>query len=317
MRIGLMVGPERRRYATKTARMIEAAQEAEAGGFASVWIPQIPDEFDAMTAAALIGSATSSIEVGTAVVVAQTRHPIALCQQLLSVQMACEGRFTLGLGPSHHWIVEDMLGLAYDRPAALVRSYLDVLDQALAGPGPILVDNEHFHIDNPLDVTDQAATPVLLAALGPVMLRLAGARTDGTVLWLADERAIGDFIAPRINDAAAEAGRPSPRIVAGVPVCLCAAGEVEAAKDRAERLLAEAEVSPNYQRLLDRGDAQGVSDIMAVGDEAAVLARLRSFADAGVTDVSVRVLPIGDGRDELVASSQRTREFLASLTSDL
>lgn len=317
MRIGLMVGPERRRYATKTARMIEAAQEAEAGGFASVWIPQIPDEFDAMTAAALIGSATSSVEVGTAVVVAQTRHPIALCQQLLSVQMACEGRFTLGLGPSHHWIVEDMLGLAYDRPAALIRSYLDVLDQALAGPGPILVDNEYFHLDNPLDITDQATTPVLLAALGPVMLRLAGSRTDGTVLWLADERAIGEFIAPRINDAAAEAGRPPPRIVAGVPVCLCSPGEVDAAKDRAERLLAEAEVSPNYQRLLDRGDAQGVSDIMAVGDEAAVLARLRSFADAGVTDVSVRVLPIGDGRDELVASSRRTREFLASLTSDL
>ena len=317
MRIGLMVGPERRRYATKTARMIEAAQEAEAGGFASVWIPQIPDEFDAMTAAALIGSATSSVEVGTAVVVAQTRHPVALCQQLLSVQLACEGRFTLGLGPSHHWIVEDMLGLSYERPAALVRSYLDVLDQALAGPGPILVENDHFHIDNPLDITDQAATPVLLAALGPVMLRLAGARTDGTVLWLADERAIGEFIAPRINNAAAEAGRPPPRIVAGVPVCLCAPGEVDAAKDRAERLLAEAEISPNYQRLLDRGDAQGVSDIMAVGDEAAVLARLRSFADAGVTDISVRVLPIGDGRDELVASSQRTREFLASLTSEV
>ncbi|WP_419849322.1 TIGR03564 family F420-dependent LLM class oxidoreductase [Candidatus Poriferisocius sp.] len=314
MRIGLMVGPERRRYATKTARMIEAAKEAEAGGFASVWIPQIPDEFDAMTSAALIGSATSSVEVGTAVVVAQTRHPIALCQQLLSVQLACEGRFTLGLGPSHHWIVEDMLGLTYDRPAALVRSYLDVLDRALAGPGPVLVENEHFHINNPLDITDQAATPVLLAALGPVMLRLAGARTDGTVLWLADERAIGEFIAPRINRAAVEAGRPPPRIVAGVPVCLCAPGEVDAAKGRAERLLAEAEVSPNYQRLLDRGDAQGVSDIMAVGDEAAVLARLRSFADAGVTDISVRVLPVGDGRDELIASSQRTREFLASLT---
>ena len=317
MRIGLMVGPERRRYATKTARMIEAAQEAEAGGFASVWIPQIPDEFDAMTAAALIGSATSSVEVGTAVVVAQTRHPIALCQQLLSVQLACEGRFTLGLGPSHHWIVEDMLGLSYDRPAALVRSYLDVLDQALVGPGPVLVDNEHFQIDNPLDITDQAATPVLLAALGPVMLRLAGARTDGTVLWLADERAIGEFIAPRINNAAAEAGRPPPRIVAGVPVCLCAPREVDAAKDRAERLLAEAEISPNYQRLLDRGDAQGVSDIMAVGGEAAVLARLRAFADAGVTDISVRVLPVGDGRDELIASSRRTREFLASLTPDL
>lgn len=317
MRIGLMVGPERRRYATKKARMIEAAQEAEAAGFASVWIPQIPDEFDAMTAAALIGSATSTVEVGTAVVVAQTRHPIALCQQVLSVQLACEGRFALGLGPSHHWIVEDMLGLSYDRPAAQIRSYLDVLDQALAGPGPVQVENEHFQIDNPLDITDQATTPVLLAALGPVMLRLAGARTDGTTLWLADERAIGEFVAPRINQAASEAGRPLPRIVAGVPVCLCGPGEVDAARDRAERLLAEAEVSPNYQRLLDRGDAEGVSDIMAVGDEAAVLARLRSFADAGVTDLSVRVLPVGDGRDELIASSQRTREFLASLTPEM
>ncbi|WP_419927525.1 TIGR03564 family F420-dependent LLM class oxidoreductase [Candidatus Poriferisocius sp.] len=317
MRIGLMVGPERRRYATKKARMIEAAQEAEAAGFASVWIPQIPDEFDAMTAAALIGSATSTVEVGTAVVVAQTRHPIALCQQVLSVQLACEGRFALGLGPSHHWIVEDMLGLSYDRPAAQIRSYLDVLDQALAGPGPVAVENEHFQIDNPLDITDQPATPVLLAALGPVMLRLAGTRTDGTTLWLADERAIGEFIAPRITQAAAEAGRPPPRIVAGVPVCLCGSGEVDAAKDRAERLLAEAEMSPNYQRLLDRGDAEGVSDIMAVGDEAAVLARLRTFADAGVTDLSVRVLPVGDGRDELIASSQRTREFLASLAPEI
>ena len=257
MRIGLMVGPERRRYDTKIARMIEAAQQAEAAGFSSVWIPQIPDEFDAMTAAALIGSATSSVEVGTAVVVAQTRHPIALCQQVLSTQLACEGRFSLGLGPSHHWIVEDMLGLSYERPAAQIRSYLDVLDQALAGPGPVQVQNEHFQIDNPLDITDQAATPVLLAALGPVMLRLAGTRTDGTTLWLADERAIGEFIAPRITEAAAEAGRPSPRIVAGVPVCLCGPGEVDAAKARAERLLAEAEVSPNYQRFAGSGRRRG------------------------------------------------------------
>ncbi|WP_419918299.1 TIGR03564 family F420-dependent LLM class oxidoreductase [Candidatus Poriferisocius sp.] len=317
MRIGLMIGPERHRYFDKANRMVEAARRAEAGGFTSVWIPQIPDEFDAMTAAALIGNSTSTVEVGTAVVVAQTRHPIALCQQALSVQIACEGRFTLGLGPSHHWIVENMLGLSYDRPAPRIGAYLDVLEQALAGPGPVRVKNEYFQIDNPLDITDRAATPVLLAALGPVMLRLAGARADGTVLWLADERAIGEFIVPRITEAAAHAGRPPPRIVAGVPVCLCAPGQVRMAKDRAERLLAEAEVSPNYQRLLDRGDARGVSDIMAVGDETAVLDRLRSFADAGVTDLSVRVLPIGEDRGELVASSRRTREFLADLTPSI
>ena len=92
-----MAGPERRRYAAKTARMIEAAQQTGAGGFTSVWIPQIPDEFDAMTAAALIGAATSSVEVGTSVV-AQTRHPIALCQQVLSVQLACSSPPAAALG---------------------------------------------------------------------------------------------------------------------------------------------------------------------------------------------------------------------------
>lgn len=312
-----MVGPERGRYATKVASLVDAAREAEAAGFASAWIPQIPDEFDAMTAAALIGASTASIEVGTAVVVPQTRHPVALVQQALSTQLACTGRFTLGLGPSHHWIIEEMLGLSYSQPAAQISGYLDVLDQAFAGRGVVEVHNDRFQIRNPIDVTDAPETPVLLAALGPVMLRMAGERADGTILWLADERAIGNFIAPRITAAAAAANRPAPRIVAGVPVCLCAASEVDTARSRADRLLAEAEISPNYQRLLDRGDAANVSDILAAGDEPAVLARLRSFADAGVTDLSVRVLPIGNGREERLASSARTREFLADLAPEI
>ena len=109
--------------------------------------------------------------------------------------------------------------------------------------------------------------PVLVAALGPVMLQIAGEHADGTVLWMADERAIGDHIAPRITKAAADAGRPAPRIVAGIPVCLCANSEIDAAKERANRILAEAETSPNYQRLLDRGDARDVGDLCAAGDE--------------------------------------------------
>jgi F420-dependent oxidoreductase-like protein len=314
MRIGLLVGPERRRHAQKVQRLVDDVVSAEAAGFSSVWIPQIPDDFDAMTAAAITGARTERIEIGTAVVALQSRHPVALAQQALSTQAVCEGRFTLGIGPSHHWIISEMMGLPYDRPAALVRSYLDMLDAASAGPGPVDVENEHFTIHNPLDITDITDNPVLLAALGPVMLRIAGERTDGTILWMADERAIGDYIAPRITAAAESAGRPAPRIVAGVPVCLCRDDEVDLARARADRILAEAEISPNYQALMDHGDARNVSDIVAAGSEEAVLARLRSFADAGVTDLSVRVLPIGEGRDELVASSQRTREFLASIT---
>lgn len=317
MRIGLMVGPERRRHAQKVRRLIDDVTFAEEAGFATVWIPQVPDDFDAMTAATLAGMTTERIEIGTAVVALQSRHPVALAQQALSTQAVCEGRFTLGIGPSHHWIISEMMGLPYDRPAAVVRSYLDVFDAAFAGPGPVDVENEHFSIHNPLDITDISTNPVLIAALGPVMLRLAGERADGTILWMADERAIGDHIAPRINAAAESAGRPAPRIVAGVPVCLCRDDEVDAARARADRILAEAEISPNYQKLLERGDARNVSDILAAGSEEAVLARLRSYADAGVTDLSVRVMPIGEGRDELLASSRRIREFLSTITPEI
>jgi len=317
MRIGVMVGPERGRYRTKIERMVADAQWAEGAGLASIWIPQIPDDFDALTAAALIGARTTRIEIGTAVVPVQPRHPIALAHQALSTQAACDGRLTLGLGVSHHWVIDEMLGLPYERPAATLRAYLDVLDPALAGPGMVEVDNDRFRIHNPIDITDLAPTPVMVAALGPVMLRLAGERTDGTILWLADERAIGSHIAPAINAAAEAAGRRPPRIVAGVPVCLCADDEVDVAVQRANRVLSESEVSPNYQKLLDRGDARTVGDLLAAGSGTSIERRLRSFADAGATDVSLRVVPIGDTREEKLASSRRTRDYIAALAGDL
>ena len=313
VRIGVMIGPERGRYRTKVERLLADGQWAEEAGLSSAWIPQIPDDFDALTAAGMVGSRTARIEVGTAVVPVQPRHPIALAQQALSVQAVCGGRLSLGLGVSHHWIIDEMLGLPYDRPAALMRSYLDVLDPALRGPGPVDVENDLFRVHNPLDITDLTPTPVLIAALGPVMLRLAGERTDGTLLWMADERAIGSHVAPIITRAAQAAGRPAPRIVAGIPVCLCLDDEIDAAVTRTNRILAEADVSPNYQRLLERGDARAVGDILAAGSESTIEKRLGAFADAGVTDVSARIVPIGDNREELIASARRTRDFLASL----
>jgi F420-dependent oxidoreductase-like protein len=317
VRLGVMVGPERGRYSTKVDRMVADATWAEEAGLASLWIPQIPDDFDALTAAVLIGSATSRIEIGTAVVPIQPRHPVVLAHQVLSTQAVCEGRLTLGLGVSHHWVIDEMLGLPYERPAATMRDYLDVLDQALAGPGTVDVENERFRVHQPMDVTDVTPTPVMIAALGPVMLRIAGERTDGTILWLADERAIETHIAPVLHAAATAAGRPMPRIVAGVPVCLCGDGEVEVAVARANRVLSESEVSPNYQRLLDLGDARTVGDILAAGSEDAIRRRLQAFADAGATDVSLRVVPIGESREEKLASSRRTREFVASLAGSI
>jgi len=317
MRIGLMVGPERGRYATKVDRLRADARWAEEAGLSTVWIPQIPDEFDALTAAALVGVETSRIEIGTAVVPVQPRHPIALAQQALSVQAVCEGRLSLGLGVSHHWIIDEMLGLPYERPVATMRAHLDVLQPAFRGPGTVDVENDLFRVHNPLDITDVTPTPVLIAALGPRMLQLCGERTDGTILWMADERAIGSHVVPILTKAAEAAGRPVPRVVAGIPICLCGDDEIDAAVARTNRILSEAEVSPNYQKLLDHGDAREVGDILAAGSEATIEKRLRSFADAGVTDISVRVVPIGSGRDELIASSKRTRAWLASLGGEL
>lgn len=312
-----MIGPERGDSARKVARMIADVQWAEAAGLDTAWVPQIPTDFDALVAVALMGANTTRIELGTAVVPLQAQHPIALARQALSAQAATGGRLALGVGPSHHWIVRDMLGLPYERPAGYTRDYLDVLDAALAGPGPVDVENRTFTVHNPLELGPVAGLPVLIAALGPVMLALAGERADGTVLWMADERAVAEHVVPRITKAAGDAGRPAPRVVAGIPVCLCRPSEVETARERANRILGEAEISPNYQRLLEYGDAKDIGDLCAAGDEAAIAARFRSFADAGVTDLSVRLLPIGADRDELIASKRRTRDLLAGLAQDL
>ena len=312
-----MVGPDPGRYRETVPKIEADAVAAEQAGFASVWIAQPPDDFDALTAVALMGRVTDRIEIGTAVVPLQTRHPIAMAHQALSTQAVCEGRLTLGVGPSHHWVIEDMLGLSYDKPARLVRSYLEVLNVAFAGPGPVDVENEHFRIHNPLAVTDITPTPILLAALAPLMLKIAGEMTDGTVLWMADARNIGEHIAPNITKAAADVGRPAPRIVAGVPVTLCRNEEVDGAREWARKAMSHSDYSPNYERLLEHGDARDSGDFLVAGDEEAVRIGIERYRDSGVTDFSARLLPYGKTREARIESRDRTIGFLASLCPEI
>jgi len=317
MRIGLMIGPERGRYRHKVAQLVADAEAAERAGFTSIWVPQIPGDFDAFTAITLMGQATERVELGTAVIPIQTRHPIAMAQATLSNQAVCEGRFTLGLGTSHHWIIADMLGLPYERPAHQMRNYLEVLNAALRRPGPVDVENDGYRVHSPMDVTDWGPNQVVLAALAPVMLRLAGEHASGTILWMADERAVAEHVVPRITRAAAEAGRPAPRVIAGVPVALCPNDEVDDARTWTNRVFGQAEFSPNYQRLLARGNATNEGEILAAGEESAVIRRLRAFRDAGATDLAVRVVALGAHREARIESRNRTLAFLASLCPEL
>src|SRR5262249_9124084 len=149
-----------------------------------------------------------------------------------------------------------------------------VLNAALRGPGSVDVENDAYRVHSPIDVTDRAPNPVLLAALGPVMLRLAGELASGTIVWMADQRAVGEHVVPRITSAAAKAGRPAPRVVAGVPIVICPNDQADDARAWANQVLGQADISPNYQRLLARGDATNVGHILAAGDESVVLGRL-------------------------------------------
>jgi F420-dependent oxidoreductase-like protein len=318
MRVGLMIGSDKERSRSqRVAGLIDDARMIDRAGFTSLWLPQIPGYLDAMTSIAVIGQVTQRVELGTAVVPIQTRHPIPMAQQALTTQASCTGRFTLGLGPSHHWIVQDQLGLTYERPAALMRDYLQVLNAACAGPGPVDVENDSYRVHSPLDVIDAAPLPILIAALAPVMLRIAGELTSGTILWMADERAIGEHVVPRITKAASAVGRPAPRVVAGVPVALCPNREVDAARTYASEILGHAHFSPNYERLLEHGNAKDVGDTMAAGDESAILARLQRYRDAGVTDLAARIVPLGDDAAARTESRRRTQAFLATLCPEL
>ena len=250
--------------------------------------------------------------MGTAVVPTYPRHPLALAQQALSTQAACGGRLLLGIGPSHPVVIESMHGLSYEKPARHVREYLDVLDRAFAGPGQVHYEGETYTVNALLDVPDSAPVPIMLAALAPLMLKLAGSRTEGTITWMGDERAHAEHIVPKITAAAAEAGRPAPRIVAGLPVAVC--DDADEGRARAARLFSVYGDIPTYRRILDRGEAGSPAEVSIIGTEEQVTKRLQSYRDAGVTDIAAAVFAVGDDRD---ASRQRTRDLLASLAPEI
>lgn len=182
LRVGVMIGADRGDMARKVTKLAADIEWAESAGLDTAWMPQVPDDFDCLTMVSLMAAHSSRIELGTAVVPLQAQHPIALARQALSTHAVAGGRLALGVGPSHHWIIGDMLGLPYEKPAAYTRDYLQVLNAAISGPGPVDVENDSFTVHNPTALAADPSMPVLVAALGSVMLQIAGESADGTVL---------------------------------------------------------------------------------------------------------------------------------------
>jgi F420-dependent oxidoreductase-like protein len=279
---------------------------AEQAGFQSVWIPNI-FAADAMTLAALGGRATATLEIGTAVVPTHSRHPLYLAQQALTTQAACGGRFALGLGPSHQVVIENMLGLSYAHPARHVEEYTRVVME-LAHTGKTSFAGEVYRVNASLNIACGAPPPVLLGALGPRMRRIAGAVADGTITWMTGRRALAEEVGPGVRAAAREAGRPEPRIVAGIPVVVT--DDPAGAREAASKLFAIYGQLPSYRRMLDAEGAAGPGDLALAGDAAAIERGIRAFADAGASDFHAAIYPHGS---DPKGSVRRTQQLLGEL----
>jgi 5,10-methylenetetrahydromethanopterin reductase len=274
--------------------------EAEADGFASYWMAQTT-LLDAISGLAIAASASRTITVGTAVVPTWTRHPQATAAAALTAQAATGGRFVLGIGLLHKPVVENYFHMSWDKPIRHMLDYLDVLQ-------PLLTEGKADHTGEVWSFTGSSVRPttdpprVMLAALGEQMLRIAGRRTDGTILWCVGAKTIERQIAPLIKGAASDAGRPDPAIVCSLPIWVT--DDPEPARQFLAQIFANYATLPSYRAMLDIEGVQGIDGIALVGSEQEVTDGLAAIADAGATDFGAVVM--GGNPDEL----SRTRSVL-------
>ena len=298
MKIGVMFDTEQ-----SFDRMVDQVASLRDAGIEAAWASQIFG-YDALTALAAIGREVKGIDLGTAVVPTFPRHPVMLAGQALTVQAATEGRLTLGIGLSHQVVIENVFGMSFERPARHMREFLSILMPLLAGePANFTGETMKASTFGPLQIK-APEPPVLVAALGKVMLEIAGRMASGTVTWMTGPSTIESHIVPTIRAAAAEAGRPDPRIGVGLPVCVT--NDVVEARAAAAKTFVIYGQLPSYRAMLDREGAVGPADVGIVGTASEVKAQVRHLADVGATDFCGA--PFGSA-DEIRASV----ETLASL----
>ncbi len=301
IRIGVGIGS-----GNDVESLLGQLRRAEEDGFQSAWIPNIFGT-DAMTLAALAGRETSSLEIGTAVVPTHSRHPFYMAQQALTTQAALGGRFVLGLGPSHAVVIENMLGLSYARPARHVREYVTVVKELLE-TGKTKFEGEMYRVSGSLDVASGGGCPILIGALGPKMRRIAGELADGTITWMTGPRTLGEQIGPDVRAAAEAAGRPAPRVVAGIPVLLT--DDPAGARAAASQIFSLYGTLPSYRAMLDLEGVADPGELAIAGDEKAIEQAIGALADAGVTDFHASIFPFGAGAKQAMG---RTHQLLGEL----
>lgn len=299
MKIGVMMG------GNGTDEIIEKAIDIEARGFDSLWMGNFPGyRLETMHAMGLIARETNRIRLGTAIIPIHLHHPLALAHQAVSIQETSNGRFTLGVGLSHPFVVNDWLGLSYKRPAAQMREYLSILAPLLAEKAAT-TQGAFFRANAKLQGPDVSPVPLLVAAMGPQMLKAAGTMTNGTVTFLTGLRTLESHIIPRIRSAADDAGRPNPKVVVGgLPMALVQ--DKAAALATIAKQWASYSNFPTYRAMFEREGANGAADVAIVGDEGTLKATLQRLEALGVTEFIAS--PVAVESDTV----ERTLDFMAS-----
>ena len=301
MRIGLFAGTTPDTSFGLTG-LVAFARDMEARGFDTLWLPNIFG-MDAIGACAIAGWETQRIELGTAVTPTYPRHPAALAQQAMTTQQACGDRFALGIGLSHQVVIEGMYGMSYDKPARHMSEYLQILAPLLQSTG-VQFEGKQLTAKLALDIPGTGEVPLLVAALGPAMLKLAGTWAHGTTTWMTGPRTIEEHIVPTINRAAAEVDKPPPRIVCGLPICLT--DDVDGAREQIGKSLEIYGMLPSYRAMLDREGVSGPAELSIVGDEATLRSAIARLRDVGVTDFNAAVIAFGG------AGVEKTLDLLQS-----
>ena len=298
MRIGAMIGAD----GTKDSidDVVRLGKEIEEAGLDHVWLANI-FSFDAITTLALIGRETSRVRLGTAVTPTYPRHPGALAQQAMTTAAATTNRFTLGIGLSHQVVIENMFGMSYDKPAKHMREYLSVLMPLLRGETASFQGEQYRVQGLTLDIPGGTDVPVVVAALGPNMIKLTAEMADGTNTWMVGPKTMEEHIISSFHAA----GKSDPDIVAGIPIVLTT--NIDDAKEKIAQNLTVYGQLPSYRAMLDREGAAGPADIAIVGDENQLSGQIKRFKDMGVTDFNAAIMDTEDGAYE------RTLEFLGSM----
>ena len=300
MKIGILGLGEQYSIATAIAGATAAAED----GFDTYWLP---GEVDPISTIVSIGREVPEIMLATSVIPVYSRHPVALAAEALMTNQAIGGRFILGIGLSHRSIVLTKWGQPFDRPVRYLREYLEIL-VPLLDTGTVDFQGEMLGGHTTIRVDGAVRPPVLVAAMGPQTLRVAGRLADGTDTWMTGPKTLTELTVPTITAAAAIAGKPPPRIAAGMIVCVT--NDDKAAHARAAQEFVHHAEFPTYRAMLDREGKQGPADIAIIGGAAAVRAAVLGYRDVGVTDFIAS--PFGTPEERL-----ETRAVLRALAAEM